>query len=122
MLKGMAVPPANAVRVLAPISADDLAVMRWTLITVQATIQRRLKSRRFRSAALQEQAVKFEETINRFDRGYLETEDVVVLLTAFYALEENYPVSGSVPAPSQGKFKTVLEKARRLPYLEPINA
>lgn len=87
MLKAMPVPPAHAVRVLTTIAADDLAVMRWTLKTVQANIQRRMKSRLFRSTELQEQAVKFERTITHFDQGYLETEDVVVLLTAFYALE-----------------------------------
>lgn len=122
MLKDMPVPPAHAVRVLTTIAADDLAVMRWTLKTVQANIQRRMKSRLFRSTELQEQAVKFERTITHFDQGYLETEDVVVLLTAFYALEENYPASGRVSAPPQSKFKIILEKARRLPYLEPVEA
>lgn len=114
-------------RDLTPFSADDLALMRWTLTTVQANVDRRVKSRLFSSVELEEEAPKLAVALNHFDQGYLEDPDVVVLLAAFYTMEELYPRmqrlgTGPRPLPSQDRLKMVFEQVRRLPYLELVEA
>ncbi|GAA5501127.1 hypothetical protein Dxin01_00858 [Deinococcus xinjiangensis] len=91
--------------------------MRWVLISVLYDIDARLLE--YPQAFDLQQRPRFETAITHFDEGYLEEEDFVVLLAAFYALDYQTTPARAPASPTYTALQRqlVFEKVRRMPFI-----